>query len=428
MKKLPTFSSSFLDFIEKNIDQNKVAKFLFQLGTMHARNYQLPYKLLTTNEVNYLTMRNDGTISYLPNGKPHLTNNETGAWQRDGRQNGKPSKVIKKIFTPLALKMFNDSDFEAFANLYKAESEAGQTTFEILNASEISNVYDMERSEGGASLNGSCMNNKGDYMDIYNSEKIKIIVLKNKAGLLCGRALLWQVTNDIQLVDRIYCAKDEHYNLFIDFIKENKFHYKKDYRSYNNKTTFIDIEGNEYNRVYKINLDTDCNYYPYIDTFSFGGYGYLTNDERGENIYTFQSTCGDREENEDTYYCEVSGNYYEEDDVVYIERGKYRDSYIHYDYAVWVKDIQEHMYNEDSSVIEINGDYYHSSNENIIEIDGNYYFNDSDEVCFCEDTDEYCLIEDCIYVENGNFNGYYQKENVREVCGDYYHIEDIKEL
>jgi hypothetical protein len=428
MKKLPTLSSSFCDFIEKNINENKVSKFLFKLGTMHARNYQLPYKLLTTNEIDYLTMRTDGTISYLPKGKPHLTNEETGAWQRDGRQNGKPSKVIKKIFTPLALKMFNDTDFETFANLYKAESEAGQTTFEILDSIKINDVYDMDRSEGGAGLNNSCMNNNGNYMDIYNTDKIKIIVLKNKAGKLCGRALLWQVTNEIQLVDRIYCAKDEQYNLFIDFIKENKFHYKKDYRTYNNKTTFIDSEGNEYKQVYTINVGTFCDYYPYIDTFCYGGDGYLTNDEDNETCYTYQSTCGDREERNTDYYCEVSHEYIDEDDARYIERGQYRGHYIHYDHAVWLQDLQEYMYDGDSDVVEIDGDYYHISNDNIVEIDGNYYFMDSDEICFCEDTEEYCLTEDCIYVENGNFNGYYQRENVREVCGNYFHIDDIKEL
>jgi hypothetical protein len=427
MKKLPTFSESFFTFISKNASENKVSKFLYNLSCMYVRGYQLPYKLLTTNEINYLTMRTDGTISYLPKGKPHLINEETGSWQREGRQNGKPSKVIKKIFTPLALKMFNDTDFENFANLYKAESEASQTTFEILDSSEISNVYDMERSEGGAGLNNSCMNNHGSYMDIYNSDKIKIIVLKNKGGKLCGRAILWQVTNEIQLVDRIYCAKDEQYNLFIDFIKENKFHYKQDYKSYNNKTAFIDSNGNNYNKVYKIYLGTDCDYYPYIDTFCFGGDGYLTNDESGETTYIYQSTCGDREENEN-YYCEISGNYYEEDDVRYIERGEYRGHYIHCDYAVWLEDVCCYMYQEDKDVVYIDGDYYHISNDTIIEIDGTYYFTDSEDVCYCEDTEQYCLIEDCIYVDNGNFNGYYQKENVREVCGNYFHIDDIIEL
>ena len=66
-----TYSKPFLDFI-KNSDCN-IAKILYRLTK---KRYE---PLMVTNkDIDYITFRMDGTISYLPAGKEHKVNEETG--------------------------------------------------------------------------------------------------------------------------------------------------------------------------------------------------------------------------------------------------------------------------------------------------------------------------------------------------------------
>ena len=180
------YSESFLEFIKNS--KCKVAKFMFRL---YIKSYKYNCLLLTTNEINYLTFRTDGTISYLPTGKDHLIKGD-GTWQREGRQNGKPSKVIRKIFSKKALGFFKDEDFECFTNEYKANFNEGGYKLALLDNSQICRTYNDNRAEGGGSLNGSCMNGDSDYLEIYTRcSKLSILTLRDKNNFLCGRALIW---------------------------------------------------------------------------------------------------------------------------------------------------------------------------------------------------------------------------------------------
>lgn len=389
-----TYSKSFLDFI-KNSDC-KIAKILFRLTK---KRYE---PLMVTNkDIDYITFRIDCTISYLPAGKEHKVNEETGDWLRDGRQNGKPGKVIKKLFAARVQKYFKDADFECFANSYKANFNEGGYKFELLKNTDIPDVYEMDRADGDGSLNNSCMNGDSGYLDIYKyCKKLSILTLKNTDDLLCGRALIWDIQDGITLMDRIYVTQDFMYDKFLSYAKENKYWRKKNYKSYDDKTTFIDAAGNEVEKNFEI--QTDCSHaeFPYIDTFQYGDDSSLNNYGAGD--YTYNCTDGTREGGEDDHegetYDDINEEWISEDDAVYIERGErqYRDRYCHVDNCVCVGDSWYHS--EDDNIVEVAGDWYEKDSSEICEIDGEYHL--LDDCTYCERDNCYYLSDDCVYCED----------------------------
>lgn len=418
MKKV-IYSSSFIEFL-RNSDC-KVAKFLYRLN----RKRYSP-NLLTIDEINFLTFRKDGTISYLPSGK-EIVYNTDGEWSKEGRQNGKPSKVIRKIFSQRALSMFKDADFECFTNAYKANFNDAGYTFELLQSSEIPGVYDMDRATGEGSLNNSCMNGDTDYLDIYKKCKVlQILTLKDTNGLLCGRSLVWKISDTITLMDRVYVSQDFMYDMFITHAKKADYWHKKDYRSYDNKTTFIMPCGKESENTFIINTDTDFSYYPYIDTFQYGGDGFLTNEDN--STYTYNNTDGSRDgddeedEHEGEVYDDVNDEWISEDDSCYIEEGesRYRGRTCHYDYCVMVGDSYYHL--DDSNICQVNGNYYTTDDSDICEIDGDYHL--LEDCIYCERDSQYYLSEDCVYCEDDEED--VLSSEAIEIDGKWYHEESEK--
>lgn len=388
-----TYSKSFLDFI-KNSDC-KIAKILFRLTK---KRYE-PL-MITNKDIDYITFRTDGTISYLPAGKEHKVNEETGDWLRDGRQNGKPSKVIKKLFSERAAKYFKDADFECFTNAYKAEFNEGGYKFSLLTHTQIPCVYEMERKTGDGSLNNSCMNGDSEYLDIYKyCKQLSILILKNNADELCGRALIWRISDDITLMDRVYVTDDFMYDKFLSYCNTQNWWRKKDYKSYDNKKVFINPDGEEVVRSFKIYTETTHDSYPYIDTFQYGDDGSLNNS--GDGQYTYNNTDGTRDGDEDNHdgevYDDINGEYINEDNAVYIEHGErqYRDRYCHVDNCIMVND--SWYYEEDDNIVEVGGTWYEKDSSDICEIDGEYYL--MDDCTYCERDNCYYLSDDCVYCE-----------------------------
>ena len=407
-----TYSTSFLDFI-KNSDCN-IAKILYRLTK---KRYE---PLMVTNkDIDYITFRMDGTISYLPAGKEHKVNEETGDWLRDGRQNGKPGKVIRKLFAARVQKYFKDADFECFANNYKANFSDNGYKFELLRNTDIPDVYDMDILDGQGSLNNSCMNGDTDYLDIYKyCKKLSILTLTNADGLLCGRSLIWNIEPGITLMDRIYVVQDFMYDKFIDYARQNKYWYKKNYKSYDDKTTFIDADGNEVKRNFTIVTDCDYSEYPYIDTFQYGDDCSLNN--YGAGFYTYNNTDGTRDEDHSgEVYDEINGEYISEDDSIYITSGErqYRDRYCHVDNCVEVDG--DWYYNEDENIVEVDGEWYRKDSCDICEVDGEYHL--TDDCTYCERDNCYYLSEDCVYCEDDEED--VLLDDAVEIDGKYYHKE-----
>jgi hypothetical protein len=413
----PIYSKSFENFLETS--QNKVAKVLTSINYKYKYRYSYISNIVTTEEINHITFRKNGMLSYLPAGKEHKLT-EDGEWSRDGRQEGKPAKVIKKLFTERGLKLFKEIDFEQFANEYKSNYLDDNYKLELLSSTEIKRVYDMERRESG-SLKGSCMNDKSMFLDIYEyCDKLEVLILTDKEGKLCGRALIWDC-DDFKLMDRIYVSDDHMYNTFINYATENKLWRKKDYKSYSNKRTFIDSNGEEVTKTLTIKLNTDFDYYPYIDTFTYGDDGVLSN-QGGEHEYTH--TDGTREEN-NRFYDEIDGEYIDECDVAYIDsgEGRYIGLTTHVDNTI--TDVRGNVYyNDDINIVAVNGEYYDINNGEVCEVDGEYYLEE--ECCYSDLDGSYYLIDDCTYIDS--LDSYVLTNEVYKVNGTYYHESQVEKL
>ncbi len=282
--KLPIFSDSFIEFLNNIKKESRIARLIISVIQMHNDGFKnmLP-RILTTDNVNYITYRSDGNISFLPTGKEHVVNDDN-TWSRTNRQSGKPARIMRKLFTDKMLSLLNEQDFEIFNNYYKCKFNTTGYRLELLDNTQIAEVYDMTLESGSSSLNNSCMNGKSDYLDIYTYCKdLKILALFNQNNHLAGRALVWTIIDEeidgskIILMDRVYVTQDYLYDLFIEHATSNKWWYKQDYKSMHNKTAFINSEGNVLYRKFKIYTATDFDTYPYIDTFQYGDDGFLTN-------------------------------------------------------------------------------------------------------------------------------------------------------
>ena len=397
--------------------------------------------MITAEHINYLTLRNDHSISFLPKGKEHVVN-DSGSWARDNRQNGAPARVIKKVLTPNALKLFKDSEFTSFVNQYKAASDAECRTFVLRENFDIGNVYDMEIERGGSSLNQSCMNGDGRYMRIYEKCKsVKILTLLDGEGRLCGRSLIWFIKKDDKdyvVMDRIYVSQEHYYDMFLEYADKNGWYRKKKFQSYSDPTTFI-LNGEEHELYFKIYTDTDCHPYPYIDTFRYGNDGYLQNFSDGCQ-YEYDSTGGERTGDEDRYFCEYHEEYFDEDDVRYIERGTYAGGYVHRDYTVYCESDRNYYYEEDDNIVCLNdGDYYRIDDDNIVKVNGHYYHIDSDDICEVDgewverDDAEWSDFHDCYLMKDDSVWSDHHESVIRsdeayEVLGNYYHESVVNKV
>jgi hypothetical protein len=380
--------------------------------------------MVTDSEINFLTFRNDGTISYLPAGKDHIVNDD-GTWKRDGRQNGKPAKVMKKLFHPRVWKYFKDADFECFTNQYKATFNDAGYKFELLPAEKIPFVYDeMKIGIGEGSLSGSCMNGQGNYMDIYtNCESLKILILTNKEGLLCGRSLVWSLRDNITLMDRIYVTQDFLFDKFLQYAVENNLWRKRDYKGYNDKMCFINPAGEMMCEKFTVYTETDFDSYPYIDTFCYGEDGSLNNHS---GKYTYNSTGGtrdgDEDENEGQVYDDINGEYIDEEDACTITAGerRYRDQTCHVNNAVNIGDDWYHE--DDNNIVCVNGEYYRKDDDDICCIDDEYYL--TEDCTYCERDGCYYLSDDCVYCEDDGED--VLRSEAVEIGDKWYHKDSDK--
>lgn len=407
MNAKPIYSNSFKKFLSES--NNRICNILHRLDSKDR-----PSSIVTTKDINYLTNRKDGTISYLPSNRPHIMNDDY-TWSRQGRESARAGRVIRKLFNSQFISRYlKDKDFEDFTNLYRAEFNEHGLTFILRDADQIPNVYDMAICEEG-SLGNSCMNGDGGYMEMYASNNnMQILTLENQDGELCARALVWHNVivngdhdNRITVMDRIYTADDYMVDMYLRYAADKKWYYKFNYKSGGNIQQFINPDGENVELTLRVNLDTDFDYYPYIDTFCYGGDGFLTNDDDSSNThYSYQSTGGDRSERywDDIDDCRID----DRDHVIYIERGNYRNHNTHIDNAVC-----------------INSEWWWINDDGIVEVDGTWYTKDDDDIAYCECDYEYHHVDDLVY--HGD-KGWILRENAIMVKGIVYHKDEVEEL
>ena len=157
---------------------------------------------------NYLTIRDDGYISYVPKGRWDQLDNP---WARAGRQASRPSKLLKSMMTDEALKDLTDKDWEAFASRIKGAAEEDRVTIELVSGDDIRYWYDGDNYANDyvtGDLGNSCMryDECQSYFDIYtdNPDQVQMLIVKDNDNMLIGRSLVWTTTTGERVHDRIY--------------------------------------------------------------------------------------------------------------------------------------------------------------------------------------------------------------------------------
>ena len=278
-------------------------------------------------EIDYLAAR-DGTISYLPAGKTHVVNAD-GTWSRQNRQDGKAGRVIQKILVPWIRAQISDADLETFGNHCKTASD-DPPRIAIVDGDDIAAWYSEERyARGCTSLQKSCMRDMPtEVFELYarNPQVCRMAILTNEHDQLEARALIWQTTDGITLMDRVY-GEDWHVQLFHAYAKAQGWHVKT-HQTYDAKTNITDPDGHRSYEWVSVQLThTPREYFPYVDTFTYldPDDGILTNTAPDEDTryYTLESTSGGYNEHEPYAFahCDSCGDALDEDDTYYSPGG-----------------------------------------------------------------------------------------------------------
>lgn len=422
------FSESFERFLRES--DSRIAHILF--SAKHS-SYQAWQLYLTDRNINYLAHREDGTISFLPAGKEHKVN-EAGKWSKEGRQNGKPAKVLRKLFTDRALKLIKASEFEKFGNQYKASFCMDGYTFKLLPHTEIANVYcQKQRAAGGASLNSSCMNGDRSFLGIYNDKQISILTLWDKDDLLAGRALVWTIGDKV-IMDRIYVSCDFMYDMFINEAERNKWYHKIHYSTYEHRMDFYNTATDKKEELsLRVYLNTDHDEFPYIDTFHYGKDGWLSNSDSDGWDYRYDETNGERYGDDgDRVWDDINEEYLHVAESSYIDSGerRFRDRTTRSEDVVYIGTCTYHV--RDSGVCEVTIGRRANRGwqlvENCVNIDGEWA--DQEDAVFDEISEEDILNEDSITTSDDGSEGYDNKtthiNDTVVVDGERYHKEDPK--
>jgi len=178
-------------------------------------------------------------------------------------------------------------DIESFVNKFKAErdKDVNYERFEIVKGTKFQYWYSQDNYSRfvheETTLGRSCLRYKesANYLKLYskNPEVFSMLILKDDANKLRGRANLWQLEEPKGRIymDRIYSVNDYDVELFKDYAKQQGWLHKES-QTYGWQNNIVDTKNGE---VYKWNdmilltkikkvPEVDYDYYPYLDTLS----------------------------------------------------------------------------------------------------------------------------------------------------------------
>lgn len=358
-------------YVHKIWKTNSIAKTLCKLNS-------LGYTKGVTRNITIRKSTQEMTYT-LPNKDTVMTINER--WEKKGRQSGKYGKTLRKVLTEQVPRFkIIDSELEQLVNHLKACTDLG--TFEIVSGEDIQYWYDARKyadDEDTGTLGSSCMRHNTEYMELYaiNPEVCKMVILV-KDDSLYGRALLWED----KWMDRIY-GSDSTITAFKNYAKKNGYHAKSVQNSDNVDRWTHPATGDEYEKTITINLTTDCEYYPYADTFLYidTENGAISNDSIGYGAQ-LRSTDGHLYD-DDRVYDDVDDRYINSDDAVYIESLGY------------------HTHVDNSGYCDITCEHFLTDDMVRLESRDEYAWRDADGVVYCEEDDVWEHLDDTFYCEYG---------------------------
>lgn len=393
------YSTTFKNFIQCN--QSKICVMLRE-------------GLVKEDFCDYVAIRGE-MLTYMPHGREQKFN-DAGRWIREGRQEIKPAKLMRKILTDDAINTLTDADFEKFTNLLKSfvgcngcDENAAQTILKVVNGEFISHYYTLELNDdkvNGSNLAGSCMQGKpSSYFDIYvkNPSVCSLAVLLDGEGDLLGRALIWAASDGQKLMDTIY-TNEKHMDIFKKFATDNGMKYKFSQSCHHHH--FDGLSPNDFGRREVMLENSSFSNYPYMDTFYFLDGKILSNESDSNEYLELRDTNGGYEEicENPMVYDDETGEDINEDEAVYLDyRTPTGDSfcgYTHEDRCVTAytdrggreERLERHCFC-------INGDYYEYGHSEIVY---SQYLNEDvhiDDVVYSEFCEDYIPRDEAIMCE-----------------------------
>lgn len=440
------FSTSMNEMLEKLAPDSLVA------------NYLTCPRYTTNTFGNFVTTRR-GMLSFLPIGREHKVNPETGKWLRDGRQEMKPAKLARKLIKEAQLLDLSDVDFERFGNKVRAylgvvgdeEGEGKNIQITIIEGDAIKDAYLRDNYSNilgdSTNLHNSCMRTECSqrYFGIYtqNPDKVKMLVARDEENKVLGRALLWQFDDGDKGMDTIY-GSDIVAQLMIDWAMDNGYWHKTNQSCHHHNFDGhgLDRHSNAELRdigklIRRVTLSkTEFDHYPFVDSLYYlcndGGKYYLSNVHDVNVEKTLRDTGGSYEEydndDDDDYVTLENGDRCHEDDAYYIDyrnqNGEHVDGYYHHSEVIYCIDDVTRL-REDA--IRLDGDWYGLDDDAIVWVD------DKDTYCLEEDTRYCCVREETIHEDDAVelHNGEYCDKEYAWQCehdGQWYLEEDVIKL
>lgn len=372
---------------------------------------------VANKEANYISMRGE-MCSFLPAGREHKTNPDTGRWLRDSRQEMKPAKLARKLLIEDRNDDLDATDYEKFTNAVKSyisvlgdeDGNGKNIRLELVNGNDIKKYYHWrnysELMGKDTNLWGSCMRSEEcqGYFEIYteNASVCSLLVALDNDGKVLGRALVWTFTDGKRGMDTIY-AHESLFESFITWAVDNQAYYKDRQSCHHQSFDKLNRGSVSYEARVKLAYYRPDEY-PYMDTLSIlTEYGMLMTDvpRNGESYKTLRDTGGGYEDGED------------DDDYVTLETGGrcHVDDCTYLDYRNYSGERIDGYYHE-SQVVFTEDDSYRLR-EDCLRINGDWYEKDSDDIRYVEDRDEWYLVDDTVFCDDDD---------------EYHHIDDCKEL
>ncbi len=190
-----------------------------------------------------------------------------------GRTDIKVGRAIKYIANDLYDLTITDKQVEDFVNIYKAIPNQGESNFQFYIGDDIENGYNTNNYYSNfGTLGSSCMNDEPSYLKIYtgNEKKVRLLVLLDDNGSICGRALVWKLDKSPceaeYFMDRVYTNRDFEVNKFIQYAEKNEFMYKQRMTCGDADAAKFRYKGKNVIGEIRIKLDGKQKEYPYMDT------------------------------------------------------------------------------------------------------------------------------------------------------------------
>jgi len=217
------------------------------------------------------------------------------------RQEIKVGRAMRALLKESGVE-FADKDFETFVNLYKAAIDKINDKFsyiEVVRGSDIAHWYHNKNYfEKSGTLGSSCMSSAPEsWLEIYTANpEVGLVIYKSidDTDKIIGRALLWELKDGKEFLDRIYTVNDSDVQLFRDYAKENGWYYKE-YNNSSDSGFVIAPDGSRINLDLTVNLtDASMSEFPYLDTLKyFSRRSKTISNKHVDGCYVLEDTSGD---------------------------------------------------------------------------------------------------------------------------------------